>query len=92
MSNSLAAGAIGTLTTRLIGTAAHRFLGVDPETGRVIGAIAGNLLFGMGGRDNALSGMGKLVLDNLVSGKFQRKVKYTDWTQIQKSKYLPKQF
>ncbi|VDN41149.1 unnamed protein product, partial [Gongylonema pulchrum] len=58
----------------LIGTAAHRFLGVDPNTGRIIGAIAGNVLFQLGGKDNKLSDIGKIVLDNIVSGKFRRKV------------------
>lgn len=72
-SNVLQGGVIEVLSN-LIGTAAHRFLGVDPNTGRIIGAVAGNVLFQLGGKDNKLSDIGKIVLDNIVSGKFRRKV------------------
>ncbi|TKR77528.1 hypothetical protein L596_018482 [Steinernema carpocapsae] len=58
----------------LIGEAAHRFLGVDPGTGRIIGAIAGNVLFNLGGKDNSLGSVGKIILDNIISGKFRRDV------------------
>ncbi|VDO83387.1 unnamed protein product [Heligmosomoides polygyrus] len=30
---------------------------------------------GLGGKDNTLGNVGKIVLDNIVSGKFKRKVK-----------------
>jgi calpain len=52
----------------------HRFFGVEPDTGRIIGSVAGNLIFNMGGQHNSLGQMGKLVLDNIISGKYQRKV------------------
>uniref|UniRef100_A0A1I7YWG2 Calpain catalytic domain-containing protein n=1 Tax=Steinernema glaseri TaxID=37863 RepID=A0A1I7YWG2_9BILA len=58
----------------LIGEAAHRFLGVDPATGRIIGAIAGNVIFNLGGKDNNLGNIGKIILDNIISGKFRRNV------------------
>ncbi|KAK0416655.1 hypothetical protein QR680_012613 [Steinernema hermaphroditum] len=58
----------------LIGEAAHRFLGVDPATGRIIGAIAGNVIFNLGGKDNRLGNIGKIILDNIISGKFRRDV------------------
>uniref|UniRef100_A0A0R3RG55 Calpain catalytic domain-containing protein n=1 Tax=Elaeophora elaphi TaxID=1147741 RepID=A0A0R3RG55_9BILA len=58
----------------LFGKAAHHFLGVDPQTGRIIGAVAGNVLFQLGGKDNKLSDVGKIILDNIISGKFHRKV------------------
>lgn len=58
----------------LIGEAAHRFLGVNPQTGRIIGAVAGNVIFQLGGKDNKLSNIGKVILDNIISGKFHRDV------------------
>lgn len=58
----------------LIGEAAHRFLGVNPQTGRIIGAVAGNVIFELGGKDNKLSNVGKVILDNIISGKFRRDV------------------
>jgi calpain, invertebrate len=70
----LAGGTLGALASQLIASAAHHFIGINPETGRIIGAIAGNLIFGLGGRDNSLSNIGKLVLDQLISGRFQRPV------------------
>jgi calpain len=57
----------------LIGTAAHKFLGVDPATGKIIGSIAGNVIFNLGGKDNSLGSIGKVILDNIISGKFKRK-------------------
>ncbi|KAL3120633.1 hypothetical protein niasHT_007925 [Heterodera trifolii] len=74
LSNALAGGAFASFASNLFASAAHHFLGINPETGRIIGAIAGNLIFGLGGKHNSLSELGKLVLDNLISGKFQRKV------------------
>ena len=81
-------GGFESLASNLISSAAHKFLNIDPSTGAIIGAIAGNLwaaaivcvhmlfvcsLFNLGGKHNSLSGVGKLVLDNLLSGKFRRK-------------------
>ncbi|KHN87742.1 Calpain clp-1 [Toxocara canis] len=70
----MASGGMSELVGNVIGSAAHRFLGINPETGRIIGAIAGNIIFNMGGKDNSLGGIGKLILDNIISGKFKRKV------------------
>lgn len=56
----------------MIGEAAHRFLGVDANTGKIIGAVAGNILFNLGGKDNKLGNIGKIILDNIISGKFNR--------------------
>ncbi|OZC04845.1 calpain family cysteine protease [Onchocerca flexuosa] len=67
-------GGVIEMLSDLIGKAAHHFLGVDPQTGRIIGAVAGNVLFQLGGKDNKLSDVGKIVLDNIISGKFRRKV------------------
>lgn len=39
-----------------------------------VGAIAGNVIFNLGAKDNALGKIGKVVLDNIVTGKFKRKV------------------
>jgi calpain len=58
----------------LIGEAAHRFLKVDPGTGKIIGAIASNVIFNLGGKDNSLGNIGKIILDNIISGKFVRDV------------------
>lgn len=69
-------GGVVEILSNLIGKAAHRFLGVDPNTGRIIGAVAGNVLFQLGGKDNKLSDVGKIILDNIVSGKYRRKVSF----------------
>lgn len=53
---------------------AHRYLGIDPQSGRIAGAVAGNALFGTNGKDNKLGDLGKIILDNIISGKFKRKV------------------
>lgn len=67
-------GGVIEILSELIGKAAHKFLGIDPNTGRIIGAVAGNVLFNLGGKDNKLSDIGKIILDNIISGRFQRKV------------------
>ncbi|CAD5234502.1 unnamed protein product [Bursaphelenchus xylophilus] len=67
-------GGVCDMIGNLIGEAAHRFLGVNPQTGRIIGAVAGNVIFQLGGKDNKLSNVGKVILDNIISGKFQRDV------------------
>ncbi|WKX99328.1 hypothetical protein Q1695_014311 [Nippostrongylus brasiliensis] len=68
-------GGMVKLIEHLVAKAAHRYLGVDPNTGRIIGAVAGNVMMGLGGKDNKLGSIGKVVLDNIVSGKFRRDVK-----------------
>uniref|UniRef100_A0A915AKV4 MSP domain-containing protein n=1 Tax=Parascaris univalens TaxID=6257 RepID=A0A915AKV4_PARUN len=70
--NSLNGGMVD-VVSGLVGQLAHRFLGVDPTTGKIIGAIAGNVIFNLGGKDNNLGHVGKVVLDNIISGKFKRK-------------------
>ncbi|VDK28360.1 unnamed protein product [Gongylonema pulchrum] len=67
-------GGMVDVVSGLVGHLAHRFLNVDPSTGRIIGAIAGNIVFNLGGKDNKLGSVGKIVLDNIISGKFKRKV------------------
>ncbi|RCN39845.1 calpain family cysteine protease, partial [Ancylostoma caninum] len=67
-------GGMVNIIGNLIGEAAHRFLGVDPATGRIIGAVAGNVIMGLGGKDNSLGNIGKVILDNIISGKFRRDV------------------
>uniref|UniRef100_A0A7I4YCS1 Calpain catalytic domain-containing protein n=1 Tax=Haemonchus contortus TaxID=6289 RepID=A0A7I4YCS1_HAECO len=67
-------GGMVNILGNLIGEAAHRFLGVDPSTGRIIGAVAGNVIMGLGGKDNSLGNIGKIILDNIISGKFRRDV------------------
>ncbi|CAJ0570707.1 unnamed protein product, partial [Mesorhabditis spiculigera] len=74
LSNTFSSGGFSHIAEGLIAKAAHRFLGIDERTGAIIGAIAGNAMFGMGGQGNSLGGLGKLILDNIVSGKFRRKV------------------
>uniref|UniRef100_A0A915Q477 Calpain catalytic domain-containing protein n=1 Tax=Setaria digitata TaxID=48799 RepID=A0A915Q477_9BILA len=71
--NNLNGGMVD-VVSGLVGHLAHRYLNVDPTTGRIIGAIAGNLVFNLGGKDNKLGAVGKIVLDNIISGKFKRKV------------------
>lgn len=60
--------------TDKIGDLAHRYLGVDPDTGKILGSLAGNLIFGTGGKDNVLNNLGKVVLDKIVTGKWKRNV------------------
>ncbi|VIO92639.1 Hypothetical thiol protease C06G4.2 in chromosome III, putative [Brugia malayi] len=67
-------GGMTDVVSGLVGHLAHRYLNVDPATGRIIGAIAGNFIFNLGGKDNKLGAVGKIVLDNIISGKFKRKV------------------
>uniref|UniRef100_A0A7E4VD57 Calpain catalytic domain-containing protein n=1 Tax=Panagrellus redivivus TaxID=6233 RepID=A0A7E4VD57_PANRE len=74
ITNLLASGSVSGIASSVISEAAGRFLNVDPQTGQLIGSIAGNVLFNMGGKHNSLSDIGKLVLENIVSGKFKRKV------------------
>lgn len=75
-------GGVVEMLSDMIGKAAHHFLGVDPQTGRIIGAIAGNVLFHLGGKDNQLSDIGKIILDNIISGKFHRKVNFSPFPTI----------
>ena len=75
VNNSFLSGGVCDLIGNLIGEAAHRFLGVNPQTGKIIGAVAGNLLFNLGGKDNNLGNIGKIILDNIISGKFRRDVR-----------------
>ncbi|KAI1724393.1 calpain family cysteine protease domain-containing protein [Ditylenchus destructor] len=67
-------GGVCDMIGNVIGEAAHRFLGVNPQTGKIIGAIAGNVIFQLGGKDNKLSNIGKIILDNIISGKFKKDV------------------
>lgn len=71
----MASGGLEAVASGVIANAAHHFFGINPETGRIIGAIAGNIIFNLGGKDNSLSGIGKMVLDNIISGKYKRKVR-----------------
>ncbi|PIO58971.1 calpain family cysteine protease, partial [Teladorsagia circumcincta] len=70
----MSSGGMESMVEKMLGEAAHRFLGINPETGAIIGAIAGNIIFNMGGRGNSLTGIGKLILDNIISGKYKRDV------------------
>ncbi|CEF68274.1 Calpain-2 catalytic subunit [Strongyloides ratti] len=72
-SNALRGGVVNLLGD-LVGMAGHKFLNIDPATGKMIGSIAGNILFDLGGKDNSLSNIGKIVLDNIISGNYKRDV------------------
>ncbi|KAK0400113.1 hypothetical protein QR680_003363 [Steinernema hermaphroditum] len=74
ISNIMASGGVEDMVGNLIGNAAHKFFGINPETGRIIGAIAGNVIFNMGGKNNSLGNIGKMVLENIITGKYKRKV------------------
>ncbi|KAK0424719.1 hypothetical protein QR680_008809 [Steinernema hermaphroditum] len=67
-------GGVIDIFSDLIGRACHHFLGINADTGRIIGAVAGNVLFNLGGKHNNLSDIGKIILDNIISGKYKRKV------------------
>ncbi|KIH47322.1 hypothetical protein ANCDUO_22621 [Ancylostoma duodenale] len=58
----------------MVDDAALNFIGLDLETGTILSAIAGNTIFNVGGRDNSLSSIGKIILDNMISGKFKKDV------------------
>jgi calpain len=75
LSNIMSSGGLESIASGLIANAAHRFFGINPETGRIIGAIAGNIIFNLSGKHNSLGDIGKLVLENILSGKFKRKIK-----------------
>uniref|UniRef100_A0A915DFL9 Calpain catalytic domain-containing protein n=1 Tax=Ditylenchus dipsaci TaxID=166011 RepID=A0A915DFL9_9BILA len=74
VNNNFLSGGVCDMIGNVIGEAAHRFLGVNPQTGKIIGAIAGNVIFQLGGKDNKLSNIGKIILDNIISGKFKKDV------------------
>ncbi|EYC16146.1 hypothetical protein Y032_0034g2825 [Ancylostoma ceylanicum] len=74
LSNIMSSGGMEQIVQKMLGEAAHRFLGINPETGAIIGAIAGNIIFNMGGRGNSLTNIGKIILDNIISGKYKRDV------------------
>ncbi|RCN50412.1 calpain family cysteine protease [Ancylostoma caninum] len=59
---------------KMLEDAALNFIGLDLETGAILSAFAGNTIFNVGGRDNSLSIIGKIILDNIVSGKFKKDV------------------
>ncbi|KAI6175840.1 Calpain clp-1 [Aphelenchoides bicaudatus] len=75
LSNMLASGGLAAVASGLIANATHHFFGINPETGRIIGAVASNIIFGLGGKHNTLSDIGKIILDNIISGKFKRNVR-----------------
>lgn len=81
-------GGVIEMLSNMVGKAAHHFLGVDPHTGHIIGAVVGNVLFQLGGKDNKLSDIGKVVLDNIISGKFQRKVSFFRFFNIFQRSFL----
>lgn len=70
----MASGGLEAMASGLVANAAQHFFNINPETGKIIGAIAGNIIFHLGGKDNSLSGIGKIILENIISGKFKRKV------------------
>ncbi|CAI5448028.1 unnamed protein product [Caenorhabditis angaria] len=74
LSNVFSSGGMESLVGNLISSASHQFFGINPSTGAIIGAIAGNLIFRMGGQHNSLSDIGKVILDNIISGKFKRDI------------------
>ncbi|RCN50415.1 calpain family cysteine protease [Ancylostoma caninum] len=59
---------------KMLDEAPLNFIGLDLETGAILSAIAGNTIFNVGGRDNSLSSIGKIILDNIISGKFKKDV------------------
>ncbi|KHJ89557.1 calpain clp-1 family protein [Oesophagostomum dentatum] len=68
---------------RRISIISHVYLGRDPMSdliggflggGGGGGAVAGNVIMGLGGKDNSLGNIGKVILDNIISGKFRRDV------------------
>ncbi|VDM47638.1 unnamed protein product [Toxocara canis] len=66
-------GGMVDVASGMVDQLAHRFLAVDPSTGRIKDAIAGNVIFSLGGENNNLGQIGKIVLDNIISGEFRRK-------------------
>ncbi|ULT98589.1 hypothetical protein L3Y34_000152 [Caenorhabditis briggsae] len=47
----------------------HHFGRINPDNGRIMGAIRGNDFFNFGGLHNNLGNTGKVYLDKLISGK-----------------------
>ncbi|KAK6013818.1 hypothetical protein OSTOST_20841, partial [Ostertagia ostertagi] len=78
LTNIMSSGGMESIVEKMLGEAAHRFSGsiryglFKIETGAIIGAIAGNIIFNMGGRGNSLTSIGKVILDNIISGKYKR--------------------
>ncbi|CAD6198686.1 unnamed protein product [Caenorhabditis auriculariae] len=93
LTNIFSFGGFDELESKRFHDRKHRFHRINPDSGRVVGAIAGNFLFRFGGRHNRLSDTGKIVLDNMMSGKYRRKmhrfepvVKPEDKEKLQKVK------
>ncbi|CAJ0930790.1 unnamed protein product, partial [Mesorhabditis belari] len=61
-------------TEGAISRGAHRFFKIDKNTGQIIGALAGNVIFNKGGKNNNIGGVGKIVLDNILTGHFHKNV------------------
>ncbi|EYC16155.1 hypothetical protein Y032_0034g2828 [Ancylostoma ceylanicum] len=74
LSNFISSGDMKSTVDKMLDEAALNFIGLDLETGAILSAIAGNTIFNVGGRDNALSNIGKIILDNIISGKFKKDV------------------
>uniref|UniRef100_A0A8R1HGA8 Calpain catalytic domain-containing protein n=1 Tax=Caenorhabditis japonica TaxID=281687 RepID=A0A8R1HGA8_CAEJA len=74
LTNVFSSGGLEGIVGNLISSASHQFFGINPATGAIIGAIAGNVIFNLGGQNNSLSGIGKVILDNIISGKFKRDI------------------
>lgn len=72
LTNIFSSRELESLAGDLISKNSHDFVAVNSETGGINGALAGNEMFNMGGETNSLSSIGKIVLDNIVSGKFKR--------------------
>ncbi|CCD73776.1 Calpain clp-4 [Caenorhabditis elegans] len=53
----------------------HHFGRINPENGRIMGALRGNDFFNFGGLHNNLGNTGKVYLDNLMKGKCGKKRK-----------------
>lgn len=92
LSNLIASGGLAAAASSLISSASHHFFGINPETGRIIGAIAGNLIFNLGGKHNSLGDIGKLILDNILSGKFKRKARPVQVFQVYENIFQIKPF
>ncbi|KAL6740098.1 hypothetical protein Aduo_013485 [Ancylostoma duodenale] len=72
--NFMTSGEMESTAVKMVDDEALDFIGLDLETGAILSAIAGNTIFNVGGRDNSLSIIGKIILDNIVSGKFKKDV------------------
>ncbi|EFP02653.1 CRE-CLP-4 protein [Caenorhabditis remanei] len=75
LTNFMLSGDMEKVVDRHVRDFVHHFGRINPENGRIMGAIRGNDFFNFGGLHNNLGNTGKVYLDKMISGKCGKKRK-----------------